>query len=327
MTAVAKFALIRDGKKLVLHHNVGAYDALYLSLAGPDLTIRYLDAYHRAYGPAAESDLDPGGWCHNAEGGVLVDCNQRVLLVFTVYASLTERAAYAAATARAWPEWRVEWAYDGIAELMHHAGDGELIDLGDRVVDPDDLDLGHHRYGVRQQKVACVNLVTVTDAEGRTAAHSVTDPHPWWVGEALVAALGEESLVDSCPTMPEAGLHLDLRTHEAWLWTCCSRLFGIRERWSDLWPEWDLHFCGDRYAEQLDRCADVVDPPRPKATEGFDSLRKGFEIHWRTYVPDHPDRGPAFFDEEMRTHLTVTRAEFDAVLALIRPDDPTDEAV
>jgi hypothetical protein len=322
MTAVAKFALIRDGKKVVLHHNAGAYDTLYLSVAGPELTIRYLDAYHQAYGPTAESQLDPGGWYEYAEGGVLVDCDEKVLLVFSVYASLAERVAHTAATAAAWPEWRVEWAYDGIADLMRRAGDGDLVEFGDRRVNPDDLHLGHHRYGLRQSKVACVNLVTVTDAAGHTAAHSVTEPHPWWVGAPLLDALGEESLVDTCPTMPDAGLHLDLNTHEAWLWTCCSRLFGIRERWADLWPEWELHFCENRYAEQLDRCAGVVDPPRPTAAEGYDALRKGFDIHWRTYVADHPDRGPAFFDEEMRERLIVTRAEFDRALALITTYDP-----
>jgi hypothetical protein len=220
----------------------------------------------------------------------------------------------------AWPGWRVEWAYDGIANLMRHAGDGDLVEFGDRTVDPATLQLGHRRYGLRQKNVACVNLVTVTDEDGNTAAHSVTEPHPWWVGAPLLGSLGERSLVDGCPTMPEAGLHLDQRTREAWLWTCCSRLFGIRERWSDLWPDWRLHFCEDRHAEQLERCAEVVDPPRPAAVEGFGPLRKGFEVHWRTFVPDHPQRGPDFFDAEMRGELTVTRAEFNTALARIRPD-------
>jgi len=323
MTAIAKYALIRGGRATILHNNLGAYDVLNLSMAGPDLTVRYLDAYHDAYGRAADWGGEPEGWDMAAEGGLLVDQDRQTMLVFTIYTNVAERAAYFATVAHAWPGWRVEWAYDGIADLMRHAGDGPSVDDVEYRADPDDLELGHRVYGqYGSPKSVCRYLVTVAAADGRTTAHSVTYPKPWWVGEPLLGALGEESLVDSCPTMPEAGLHLDLRTHDAWLWTCNRPLNGIREHWHTLWPGWRLTFCEGRYAEQLDRCAGVVAVPLPSALAGFESLREGATIHWGSYVADYPSRARGYRAQEAIGRLmALTPAEIDAVLALIQPSD------
>jgi hypothetical protein len=94
---------------------------------------------------------------------------------------------------------------------------------------------------------------------------------------------------------------------------------GIRDAWAERWPGWDLTFCEGRYAEQVERCAGAVDLPAPSASDGLDHLREGVEIHWRKFVPDHPERGRGFFDEDIMEMLTVTRAEFDAALALVGP--------
>src|SRR4051812_18662500 len=112
MTAIAKYALMRDGRKVVLHNNVGAYDVLSLSAAGPDLTLRYLDAFHDAFGRAPDWGPEPEGWDMDAEGGLVVDVDQRTMLAFTIYTDVAQRAAYFATVARTWPGWRVQWAYD-----------------------------------------------------------------------------------------------------------------------------------------------------------------------------------------------------------------------
>jgi len=318
MTAIAKYALIQDGRTTILHNNLGAYDVLNLSVAGPDLTIRYLNAHHDAHGRAADWGREPDGWDTDAEGALLVDVDHRYVLVFTIYTDVAQRAAYVESVARSWPGWRIGWAYDGVADLMRHAGDGALVDQTDRSADADDLELGHYVYGrYGPSRSLCRYLVTVT-ADAGVTAHSVTYPSPWWVGEPLLGALGDGSLVDSCPTMPEAGLHLDVRTRSAWLWTCGRPLLGIRERWTELWPGWELTFCEDRYVEQLDRCAGVVHVPAPSTVAGYDSLLTGFRLHWRAFVPDHPDR-TGFGDKELERRLTVTRDEFDTALALINP--------
>jgi hypothetical protein len=321
MTAIAKYALVRDGRKIVLQNNLGAYDVLNLSVAGPDLTVRYLDAFHDTFGRAPDWGREPEGWDMDAEGGLLVDVDQRSVLAFTIYTDVAQRAAYFATVARAWPGWRVAWAYDGIADLMRHAGDGDLVDHSDRWADVDDLELGHYvqgRYGLARS--LCRYLVTVTDAGGRVTAHSVTDPEPWWVGEPLLGALSKESLVQNCPTTPEAGLHLDVGTHAAWLWSCNRPLEGIRERWTQLWPGWTLTFCAGQYADQLDRCKGAIDVPLPSASDGYKSLRKGFEDYWQMFVPVYPGlpRGPGESDPIGR-RLSMTREELDAAMSLIRP--------
>jgi hypothetical protein len=309
MTAIAKYVLMRDGRALVLHSDVGAYDVLALSVAGPDLTLRYLDAFHDAFGRASGWGPDPDGWDMEAEGGLLLDVDLRTVLVFTVYTDVAQREAFFATVARTWPGWRVEWAYDGISDLMRHAGDDPLVDNPDRRADTDDLELGHRVYGrYGSPRSLCRYLVTVTAADGGVAAHSVIYPKPWWVGEQLLGALGAESRVDSCPTMPEAGLHLDLRTRDAWLWTCNRPLNGIRDEWPRLWPGWTLTFCQGHHAEQFDRCDGAVAVPLPSVSDGYDDLRKEFEAHWRMGGNDPIGR-----------RLSLTRADIEGPLALIRP--------
>jgi hypothetical protein len=323
MAAIAKYALIREGRTTVLHHNVGAYDVLNLSAAGPALTVGYLDAHLDMYGRAGDWGREPEGWDMDAEGGLLVDIDQRVVLAFTIYTDVAERAAYLATVARVWPGWRVRWAYDGVADLMRHAGDADQVDTSDRIADAEDLELGHYVYGrLGPRRSVCRYLVTVADESGKVAAHSVTYPEPWWVGAPLLSGLGGDSLVDSCPTMPDAGLHLEPHDRVAWLWSCCRPLEGIREEWDDLWPGWRLTFCEDRYAEQLDRSAGAVEVPLPSATDGFESLRKGFEIHWRSFVPAYPGRPPGHFAQEaLGRRMSLTPADIDAALALIHPYD------
>jgi hypothetical protein len=46
VSAVGFYAIVRGGKCTYLHNNLGAYEILEVSVAGPELTLRFLDAYH-----------------------------------------------------------------------------------------------------------------------------------------------------------------------------------------------------------------------------------------------------------------------------------------
>src|SRR4029078_9016065 len=97
-----------------------------------------------------------------AEGVLLVDVDQRTVLAFTIYTDVAQRAAYFATVARAWPGWRGEGGDDGIADLMRHAGGGDLLVHSDRWADVDDLELGHYVQGrSRLARSLCRYLVTV----------------------------------------------------------------------------------------------------------------------------------------------------------------------
>jgi hypothetical protein len=164
---------------------------------------------------------------------IVIDADARLLLFFTTQPwadPAADRYAYRAAMldgyALAWSGWRVEWAYDGLADLVRYLGD-----------DPAAVRAAVHHGGGA--------LVTIgPDAYG-------VDGVPWWIGPGLVGALTSDRRVGSVP-MPRCGLHLDPAVRRAGLWST-EPLCGIREAWPRVWPGWDLEFWTDRYVNQVSR--------------------------------------------------------------------------
>jgi hypothetical protein len=172
---------------------------------------------------------------------IVIDADARLLLFFTTQPwadPAADRYAYRAAMldgyARAWPGWRVEWAYDGLADLVRYLGE-----------DPAVVRAAVHSGGGA--------LVTIgPDAYG-------VDGVPWWIGPELIGALTSDRRVESVP-MPRCGLHLDPAVRRAGLWST-EPLCGIREAWPRVWPGWDLEFWTDRYVNQVSRSGFALPVP------------------------------------------------------------------
>lgn len=58
--------------------------------------------------------------------------------------------------------------------------------------------------------------------------------------------------------MPDAGLHLDIATKTAGLWSI-EPLKGLDEAWPELWPGWHLEFWEDDFRQQVARCRGLLD--------------------------------------------------------------------
>jgi hypothetical protein len=254
VAAVGTYMIVRDGECTFLHNNLGAYEILEVSVAGPEITLRFLDTYHRlAFDGEADTGWRPDWFTYGvSEGGLLVDCDKQVLMVFTEHRSWSVRAAYLDTVRRTWPGWQVRWAYDGIAELVRYAG-----------LDP----TGEEQHGRGQQPLyergrrapaRLVYLVTVARPGARPAVYGLTSEAtlPWWVGPDLLDALGEADLDPTFRYVPWAGMHLDPAARTAGVWTVNRALTGLVEDWPELWPGWRLEFWEDRFQEQLERCGD-----------------------------------------------------------------------
>jgi hypothetical protein len=114
VTAQANYVLVRNGDWTLSFSNLGAYEVAEVSILGPEITIRFLEAW-------AAMDR-PSSWAPNAEGGLLVDADHRRVLIFTIYQSSSLQLAYTDAFARTWPGWELRWANAGIRELMVYVG-------------------------------------------------------------------------------------------------------------------------------------------------------------------------------------------------------------
>jgi hypothetical protein len=179
VAAVGTYVVVRDGKGTFLHNNLGAYEILECSVAGPELTLRFLDTYHRLGFGGEDTGWEPEWFTYGVcEGGLLVDCDQQVLMVSTEHRDWAVRAAYLDTVRRTWPGWQVRWACDGIADLTRYVGlDTAGVEQAGRGPSP------LYTRG-RSQTADLVYLVTVAWPGGRTAVHALTwdAAVPWRVG-------------------------------------------------------------------------------------------------------------------------------------------------
>ncbi|MFD0598005.1 hypothetical protein ACFQZ4_41830 [Catellatospora coxensis] len=110
-------AVIRDGAH-TLYFPGDAGDGLdYLLAPGPDVVARWL---------AQLGGQTAGRWPEDPRcpAGVLIDPDQRVLLLFAVaLGDYAYRAAVLDAFARTWSGWQLRWAHDGLADLIAYTGE------------------------------------------------------------------------------------------------------------------------------------------------------------------------------------------------------------
>jgi hypothetical protein len=255
--------VVRDGRVVNRRLGGGAGTGLdYVLGTGPEAAASWFD--HQG---------DTGWWTDDVcSGGALIDADARLLLFFTTAPwagpagdRYGYRAAMLEAYARVWPGWRVDWAYDGLADLARYLGE-----------DPSAV-----RAGMRAKLTGAdltteppVSLVMIgPDAYGLVP----DDGPPWWMGPDLIDTLRPDRRVESVP-MPRSGLHLDPAVRRAGLWSV-EPLCGIREAWPRVWPGWELEFWTDRFVNQVSRSGFALPAP------DRDGARAELARRVETFVP------------------------------------------
>ncbi|MFI7548024.1 hypothetical protein [Actinoplanes sp. NPDC049599] len=236
------------------------YGLDYHVAVGPELVLAWLDERAQASDPAEGQEWLGDTLC---EGGVLLDVDEQVMLVFSELPWLNStKAAYEWRLAmldgwsRTWPGWRIEWAYDGLADLARYVGVNPetLHDLDppeDPPIDPDDA--GY--------------LVTIAGTSWTLPGYADA---PWEHGLRLIGLLAGRQPITAPDHVPLGGLHLDIPRRRAQLWTI-RPLCGARERWPQLWPGWELSFHEDRYPAGL---------PIPDPGPALAGLAERVHEHW-----------------------------------------------
>jgi hypothetical protein len=308
----SNYVLVWDGRWELFYSHWGAVSLDLDLLAGPEAATRFIRA-QRAVDPADGGWLDDV-WC---EGAALVDHDRKRLCFYTDhFDEAGRRAAVLAVMAFTWPGWQVDWAYDGLGDLVAHVGQDPAIVRCE--IEPDEPAAGSDDW------VEC--LVTVA-GDGGTRAYGLglTVREVIGHGPAIIDRLPGGTGRAELTAIPGSGVHLDPATRTAGVWTMLP-LAGAMARTASLWPGWTWEMWSDRYTEQVTRADGTVTLPDPDPHAALEDLRERLERH-RGHDPVGRARevlteigggemttSPHFFDHEV---APPEQAEYATVLTAI----------
>jgi hypothetical protein len=295
-------------------HTSSQADALEVDsnfIFGPDAAMRFLEPWPRWN--FADWQVET-----SCQGGALVDVDSRVFMLFIDQPGYADREVLLSALRRSWAGWDVVWAYNGLADLLRHAG-----------VDPEQ----GRTYGTRREGAlypfghagspkAVWTLLTVRDnATVRGYGLDGDAVHPWWVGSDVLSMLHDDAEVDSCPHVPDAGLHLDLRDRSAGLWTGTTALHDIADEWASLWPGWRLRFWRDDYHQQLRAALGGVTLPGLDLATARDRLAARIRTAWQPYLTTNAQ---TYLSEAGQSIDELREADWYSYVALRTAVEPAD---
>jgi hypothetical protein len=292
----------------------------YLFAVGPDIVLRWIG--HLAADGYATDEWLTDTLC---EGAVLIDVDRRHLLMFSMVHAFVDDACYEyrAATldayGRTWDGWSIEWAVDGIGDIVTYLGEDRRTVRGPA---PDDSEI--YPYGRDESEYPPKFLVSVADAdECRTYGLKVNATRPWLLGPALLDSLTIDDAITSLAAIPLAGLHLDPATHRAGLWSTMP-LEGVTEWWPTRWPGWTLELWGDDFDRQISRCG-ALTLPAVDLKASLEELADRVDSYWPVEERMRADevdvdqlRKINFAGIRSQLAADVTPEEIDAAVAVIR---------
>lgn len=214
--------IVRDGGHRLHYNRWGGQEIVTDTVAGPAAALRLAES---------REDVTAGdGWLDDvwSEGGVLIDVDERVLLLDAGY---VEGAADAemlrGVFARTWSGWRVRWAIDGIGELRRYVGE---TDPPDFEADPVPIPL----CAPDREAGAVITVFDGTAVHPYATDDTLRDLLP--IGPALIDALGEARVTGPVDN-PYGGLHLDLPGRRGYVWSTVT-LDGRLRALPRTWPGW-----------------------------------------------------------------------------------------
>lgn len=199
-----------------------------------------------------------------AEGGALVDLDERVLMVFggeDVTYDVAQRHVYLSALGCVWKDWQIRWAFEGVGDMVDYVGyprtkvlsPGTSEESPDcSLAPPEDPDwtsvIGSIRFVDDRLRIYPLG----EDIETYLAA-----------GVELLAApeidrgLEALALPDSVDWYPVGGFHIDIPSHTIEFWNT-DVIVNPVARVADHWPGWNVQWHKDSYAFQSERTGGLV---------------------------------------------------------------------
>lgn len=238
MSSLANIGIISDGHLEIYYDRHGGISAPLLCLGGPSW-IRE---------SACEDMSTSDSWLGEvyAEGGLLLDFDERVLLVHGGAEHFNElgfRRAFLALVRDLNPAWTIDWAHGGQGDFVAHLGlDPSCIFS---TVEPEPLSA----VGVAQNHNPN-SVCSVRTSDGlQIYALDLYGPYDYCsMGHGLIDRLAELPVTDSVifdgNDIYEGGLHIDLTAQALKVWTM-SPIASIEKRFAVDWPDWEISSWGD----------------------------------------------------------------------------------
>lgn len=197
-----------------------------------------------------------------AEGGVLVDTHQRHLLLYggeSLSLDIPLRRVYMALLQENWPDWTVQWAHDGIADLGAYVGldrsrfahdHPERYALDMLSLEPPKEERYTSIVGSFRFEDGSVHLFPIDDL--RASDRLAYGPE---LVEVAKQRGGVETLsLADLDEFPLAGFHIDVAEKRLEFWSADDP--GVLHLLTPLWPGWELIWLKDSFETQLTRLGD-----------------------------------------------------------------------
>jgi hypothetical protein len=245
----ANFVLVEQGKATIYYSHWGAKTIPDMLVAGPD---RCWNSIQRL---TPGSELLDNVW---AEGGLLLDRDQRRLLFwggeeikYTPYL----RRVFLPALRLLWPEWTVEWALYGVADLA------DALHIDRSAVLIGEFAEGFHPENPLSDEVLLENefettLITIKEKDGMVLNYRMCGlpGSILSVGPHLLDVLARKK-PDTLPHERdeefEEGAFLDLANRQIWVWEKSTLDPRYLAALRTLWPGWYVAGHGEGIVRQV----------------------------------------------------------------------------
>ncbi|HEX4815194.1 MAG TPA: hypothetical protein VFV66_20825 [Nonomuraea sp.] len=268
----AHYVIVQDGSWDVHFSDSGASDLDLDLLPGPDFALTFMSGQRHLTG--RELVWTNELLCEAA--AIVVPGAKRLGFYLVNHGGIMSRSVLLDVLALTWPGWRVEWLYQGLADVLVRLGeDLRQVHVGVSSFLRRLRPAGHYR--------GC--LVTVAEMGGIRAYALLNAPvEVVAMGERVLSRLPTEALTTALHQTPDSGVHFDLVARQAWLWSI-DPLYRVLDWPSTGWPGWTWHFLADDWAAHLAMTANTVRFPVMERCKALSKLE--------TRIGRHAARRPA----------------------------------
>ncbi|WP_028778901.1 hypothetical protein [Shimazuella kribbensis] len=221
---------------------------------GPDYAIRYIREHERRENDHWLDDV----W---AEGGALVDPQQKVMMLFggeSLDQDMLLLDTYLSLIQEVWEGWEVRWAYNGILEIADYVGFPRTLLESESNIPAKTEPLSLKAPTNKSQIESAGSIIT---KDGETRIFPLTQFVNYYLihGEHLLqVAETEEALehfvyADWSAIFPESGFHIDVHQKTIHYWSLFHDFHSedMHQKILQMWPNWNVIYEKKNYQKQI----------------------------------------------------------------------------
>jgi hypothetical protein len=241
----ANLVIIENGEWQLFYDHWIANSLHYELLWGPSIAVEFVRGMHHE----KPTDWLDEIWC---EGAALIDLDRKHLLWFSLEMSTSwpEQQALMALLRYQWPGWTIEWAWQGLIDLVRYLGLPDHLVLDPKWQQEKERFIVDAEYDENNCILASYKqhgeyrVGWISSWEGITTELAGDD-----LRESLALLQATELVWPEAIDGPISGIHLDCDTQTLYYWQLEDFPLA-HERLAALWPNWRTVYLFDTPIEQ-----------------------------------------------------------------------------